>query len=49
MRIDNNTVGLFCLTIIVVIAMALGVDGTKEIALTLGGAVAGWMAKSSTA
>lgn len=48
MRIDNNTVGLACLTAIVIVSMALHIDGAKDITLALGGAIAGWLAKRST-
>lgn len=48
MRIDNNTIALFCITSIVIMALAMKIDGAKEIALTTLGAVGGWMAKDRT-
>lgn len=45
LRPDNNTVALMCMTLIVCLAMALRIDGTKEITLAIGGALGGWIAK----
>ncbi len=49
MKVDNNTVALGCVTLIVIFAICAGVDGAKEIALTIAGAIGGWMAKEKTA
>ena len=46
MTIDNNTVALIGLTLVVIVALAFRLDGAKEIALALGGAIGGWMAKA---
>ena len=45
---DNNTVALLCLTIIVCLGIVYRIDGAKEIALTITGAIGGWMAKGSS-
>ena len=45
---DNNTVALLCMTLIVCLAMALRIDGAKEITLAIGGALGGWIAKDRT-
>lgn len=45
LRPDNNTVALMCMTLIVCLAMALKVEGAKEITLAIGGALGGWIAK----
>jgi len=45
LRPDNNTVALMCMTLIVCLAMALRIDGVKEITLAIGGALGGWIAK----
>jgi hypothetical protein len=45
MRADNNTVALGCVTIIVIVALVMRIEGAKEIALTIAGAIGGWMAK----
>ena len=44
-RPDNNTVALMCMTLIVCLAMALKIEGAKEITLAIGGALGGWIAK----
>lgn len=48
MKFDNNTIGLFCITCIVLLAIGMRVEGAKELALALGGAIGGWMAKEKT-
>lgn len=48
MKPDNNTVALFCLTLIIIFAIFYRVENVKDIVLALGGAIAGWMAKRST-
>ena len=45
LRPDNNTVALMCMTLIVCLAMALRIEGAKEITLAIGGALGGWIAK----
>ncbi len=45
LRPDNNTVALMCMTLIVCLAMALKIEGAKEITLAIGGALGGWIAK----
>ena len=46
MTIDNNTVALIGLTIIIIVSMLMGVEGSKEIALAIGGGIAGWLSKA---
>lgn len=48
MKPDNNTVAIVALTVIVSIAILWGMDGAKEIALTIAGGIAGWMVKERT-
>jgi hypothetical protein len=48
MKPDNNTVAIVALTLIVSIAILAGMDGAKEIALTIAGGIAGWMVKEKT-
>lgn len=45
MRPDNNTVAIVALTVIIGMAIMTGMDGAKEIALTIAGGIAGWMVK----
>lgn len=48
MKPDNNTIAILALTVIVGIAIITGMDGAKEIALTIAGGIAGWMVKERT-
>lgn len=48
MKPDNNTVALIGLTIIIVVSIVMGVEGSKEIALAIGGGIAGWLSKNNT-
>lgn len=45
---DNNTIALVCITVIIIVSIIYKVEGIKEVILALGGAIAGWMARSSS-
>lgn len=44
-RPDNNTVAIVALMVIVIVAIGAGMEGAKEVALTIAGGIGGWMAK----